>query len=94
VTPDIKLLNPTVEAIKRFIDIKAQALKIEITWLYNDVYNLFSTSDAEKEYDATGLVELLIERRDELGLAYKLRHGKDGRLAQVFFEMVRAQPLP
>jgi len=87
VTDDIKLLNLSIEMIKRFLDAKAQALKIEITWLYNDVYNLFSTSFAEKEYDATGLVELLIERRDKLGLAYKIRHGKDGRLAQVFFEM-------
>ncbi|KAJ1639535.1 hypothetical protein T492DRAFT_86574 [Pavlovales sp. CCMP2436] len=87
VTDDIKLLSPSIEAIKRFIDAKAQVLKIEITWLYNDVYNLFSTSLAEKEYDATGLVELLMKRKEELGLAYKIRFGKDGVLAQVFFEM-------
>ncbi|KAJ1640947.1 hypothetical protein T492DRAFT_330653 [Pavlovales sp. CCMP2436] len=48
VTDDIKLLSPSIEKIKRFIDAKAQALKIEMTWLYNDVCDLFNTTLAEK----------------------------------------------
>jgi hypothetical protein len=89
VSDDIMLLRPTVEAIHHFIDKKAKQLNIAIVWVYNDVYNIFKTTLEEKVYDATHLVELLQKRKDELGLDFKLRHGQDGRLVQVFFEMVR-----
>lgn len=59
-----------------------------MTWSYNDIYNVFKTSLGEKEYDATGLVEMLQERMEEKCLRYYISHGTDGRLERVFFEIV------
>jgi hypothetical protein len=48
------------------------------------VYNQFRTPLAEQQHDATGLVDFLIKCKKESGLNYKLQHGRDGRLEQVF----------
>jgi hypothetical protein len=90
VTPDMLLLRLTVRAIKDFIDKKAVDLKYTIDWSYNDVYNHFSASVADRVHDSANLVDALQKRRDEKGLQYKIRLDDEGTLVQAFFEMVRA----
>lgn len=90
VTPDMLLLRLTVTAIKDFIDKKAVELKYAINWSYNDVYNHFRASVADRVFDSSNLVDALQQRLEEKGLQYKIRLNDVGALVEVFFEMVRA----
>ena len=83
VTDDMKQLRLSVEVIKNFIDRKAAALNIDVTWTYQDIHNVFKTSAAEKACDATGLVEQLQKRSDEKGMQFKFSLGNDGRLERI-----------
>lgn len=93
VTPDMLLFRPTVSRLKSFIDEKAHALGYEVVWTYNDVFNVFAAkSGHEREHDSSNLVDALQKRLEEKGLQYEIRLDDQGRLIEVFFEIVRAPP--
>jgi hypothetical protein len=93
VTPDILLLNPSVQKLNHFLRKKAEALGVPVTWEYQDVHNQFADSADEIAYDATGLVDFLEQRQQDTGLAYSFKLNKRGELSCLWWELVRLHGL-
>ncbi|MEM8647458.1 MAG: hypothetical protein AAGF86_14085 [Pseudomonadota bacterium] len=85
--PDITK-GASAEKILYWLSIKAMNRGIPIAWEYNDIYNHFGASAAERAHDATGLADLLKKREVELQLMHRIEHARKNKLDQVFFEMV------
>jgi hypothetical protein len=72
---------------------RARELRLEVSWNYQDVYRLLGASAAEKSLDACGMLELLMDRRQLLGLPFSVMSGEDGRLERALFVLEGGQQL-
>jgi len=72
-------------SIKRVIDGEALRMNIEISWDYRDIRTRFAPSAADKEHDATGIIETLEDRRRR-GLEFMTVVDSDCRIQGLFIE--------
>ena len=61
-----------------------------ITFVLQDVANRFRRDNTNKVWDAQGLHDMLVRRRDEEGLEFYDRVAPDGRLELVIAELANA----
>jgi len=88
VTPAVHRLAKTVSAIHAHLETEAKEKGITVTFTYQDTANTFAVTHAERLHDCTGMMSLLNERLAQ-GLFKSEEIDADGRLQNVFFEMVR-----